>query len=89
MHETETSTAAPAAESRRGPRMALAALVLAGALGIVGVGSVFAADESTGASSSPAASASADTGADSGTDSQGSSQNCPERANPSAEESSS
>jgi hypothetical protein len=89
MYETETTAAAPAAESRRGPRGALAALVLAGALAVVGVGTVFAADESTGASSSPAASESADTGTDAGTESQGSGEDCPERTDDSAEESSS
>ena len=86
MYETETTVSAPAAEPRRGPRMGLAALVLAGALAIVGVGTVFAADESTAAGSSPA-SESADTGTDSGTESQGSGEDCPEGADGSADES--
>jgi hypothetical protein len=81
---------------KRGSRQMLAALVLAGALGIVGAGSVFAADESTGASASPAASDSVDTGGstdsstEGGTESDATGEDCPERTNDeSTEESSS
>lgn len=89
MYEIHESEPAVPTKRSHGPRRAVAAVLLAGALGIIGVGSVFAADESTSPSSSPAASESADPGTEGGTESDGSGELCPERADDTATDESS
>ena len=76
--------------ARRRPRAMLAALILAGALGIMGVGATLAADESADPSASPSTTTeqsdgSTESGTDSGTDTDG--EDCPEDSDDAATES--